>query len=170
MTKIEQYFADIQNCRDSDVFENEFKVKDNWTVILYGNASIVFSKLTRAFQNSPDAARVRNGWTCNEQLSSSRECYFNSNLGVASLRLAKGTHGTYEQETHWIDNKRHSVWVSFHTNSPSLNENDDRAYIFGQVVADVGEYLLREDFTFRIPRGGINLNHIASTWNEEKAE
>ncbi len=155
---LEEYLDEVRKCEDPYRLRSEFKIYDNWPVLLYGNQEELFSKLIQAFKDSPKPGRIRETWHYVGDLRMGITQLFDYDLGTVRVQVTKGSHGMWMSKEDKVNGLDHSVWVMFHPYQEKKMENVNWLRAMALAIVGFGEYVLRENLTARFPE--LDLNYV----------
>ncbi len=162
---LNEYLEKLKECNDEAKLKNEFKIYDNWPVLLFGDQDELFSKITKAFRDSPQENGIREHWhyiptvgaigTLDEFLQK-----FSYGSGTVEVQMRKKAHGQHKENDDKINGLVHSVFVLFHPYQEKKIENVGKFKAMAMAITSFADYVIREKLTARLPYNGLNINQI----------
>ncbi len=155
---LKEYLNKLERCNDiGRLLSDEFKIYDNWPVLLYGNQDELFRKAREAFteEDYPDKS-----WHLKGTFKDGTCYLFENNSKTGRVQINKGMYWEHKRDK--IKGLKHSVWVMFH---PGLGKGEGIP-IYGWEksmalsIVDFGKYIIKNNLTARFPKNGLNINYI----------
>ncbi|HLC32201.1 MAG TPA: hypothetical protein VJJ82_00075 [Candidatus Nanoarchaeia archaeon] len=164
--KLSEYLDGLRECTDERILERDFRMTDNWPVLLFGNPDELFLKVTNAFRNSPQENGMREPWQdiLRGEVWHRGGCpveRFSYVPGTVEVQVNKCFNGMYDvYQNNKINGLDHSVWVMFHPYQEKKMKNVGPSRAMALAIVSFGDYVIREKLTARFPKGGLNINHV----------
>ena len=158
---LREYLDDILACDESDRLRDEFKIDDNWPILLYGNEDGLFSKIVRAFREAPQEDGLRGKWTqqgCYH--NDPYYAYFEYDAGAVVVQVRKCPDRMQLDEEDRINGLDHVMFVMFHPYQKKSMEGRNHRQAMAFVIAEFGEYIIQQKLTARLPYHGLDINHV----------
>lgn len=158
---LKDYLNAIKACEDTDRLKHEFKIKDNWSIYLYGDRETLYSKVTQAFNDSGKPSGIRDKWYFGYDVDKGKTYYFEPGIVLAQvikiIRHPDAINGDEDK----IYGEEFQVFVMFHPYQEKKMENVPWIRAIALAIAGVGDYIIRENITARFPL--LDLNHVPDT-------
>jgi|SRR3989344_1977358 len=163
--KLEEYLDKLRECNDEDKLERDFRIYDNWPVLLFGNQDELFLKVTKAFRDSPQEDGIREPWNYipTEHVFGTTDEFlqkFNYDAGTVVVQIRKSVHGQHKEDEDKINGLIHSVFVMFHPYQEKKMEGVSKFKAMALAIISFGDYMIREKITARLPYNRLDINHI----------
>ena len=157
---LQNYLNGLRECNDEEKLEREFRIYDNWPVLLFGNPDELFLKVTQAFRDSPQENGIREPWEAIPTRHMESYQRFNYGHGTVEVQMKKRIHGQHKWDEDKINGLVHSVWVMFHPYQEKKMEGVGKFKAMSLAIVSFGDYIIREKLTARLPYKHLDINHI----------
>ena len=157
---LRDYLDELMVCDDFARLRDEFNVRDNYFVLLYGDREDLFARVSQTFRNSPQNDGLRDSWNLSWQNEEETRQMFDYEPGTVQAQVYKGNCGMTQDEDK-INGRIPSIALSFHpSNFRNPMKDVDPTRAMALAIIDFGEYVMKEGLTAKFTKNELNLNYV----------